>query len=95
MIFLDGVFDFSVVFSIGSEPLHQMANAHGTATEPVDGDEDNAPDASGKGISRKDPVQLTDPMMLLLATTIFDQYGKKCEVLAVTTRQIRYMKCSS
>ena len=53
-----------------------MANAHGTATEPVDGDEDNAPDASGKGISRKDPVQLTDPMMLLLATTIFDQYGK-------------------
>ena len=50
-----------------------MANAHGTATEPVDGDEDNAPDASGKGISRKDPVQLTDPMMLLLATTIFDR----------------------
>jgi hypothetical protein len=30
-----------------------MANVHGTATEPVDGDEDNAPDASGKGISRK------------------------------------------
>jgi hypothetical protein len=43
----------------------------------------------GKGNSRKDPVQLTDPMMLLLATTIFDQYGKKSEVLAVTTRQIR------
>ncbi len=51
--------------------------------------------ASGKEISRKDPVQLTDPMMLLLATTIFDQYGKKSEVLAVTTRQIRYMNCSS
>jgi hypothetical protein len=49
-----------------------MANAHGTATEPVDGDEDNAPDASGKGNSRKDPLQSTDPIMLLLATTIFD-----------------------
>jgi hypothetical protein len=72
-----------------------MANAHGTATEPVDGDEDNAPDASEKGNSRKFPLQSTDPMMLLLATAIFDQYGKISEVLAVTTRQIRYMKCSS
>jgi hypothetical protein len=27
-----------------------MANAHGTATEPVDGDEDNVPDALGKEI---------------------------------------------
>jgi hypothetical protein len=35
LIFLDGVFDFSIVFSIGSEPLHQMANAHGTATEQM------------------------------------------------------------
>jgi hypothetical protein len=51
-----------------------MANAHGTATEPVDGDEDNAPDARGKGNLRKDPVQLTDSMMLLLANAIFNQY---------------------
>jgi hypothetical protein len=49
-----------------------MANAHDTATEPVDGNEDNAPDASGKANSRKDPLQSTDPIMLLLATTIFD-----------------------
>ena len=92
MIFLDGVFDFSVVFSIGSEPLHPMANAHGTATEPVDGDEDNAPDASGKGLSRKDLVQLTDPMMLLLQTCCLTPSSinmeKNSEVLAVTTRQI-------
>jgi hypothetical protein len=72
-----------------------MVNVHGTATEPLDGNEDNAPDARKKGNSRKDPVQLTDPMMSLLATTIFDQYEKKSEVLAVTTRQIRYMNFSS
>jgi hypothetical protein len=70
-----------------------MANMYGTATEPFDGD--NVPDAHGKGNSRKDLVQLTDPTILLLATTILDQYGKISEVLAVTTRQISYMKCSS
>jgi hypothetical protein len=72
-----------------------LGNADGRATEPLDGDEDNMPDAHGKGNSRKNPVQLTDPKMLLLATTIFVEYGKNSEVLAVKARQIRYMKCSS
>jgi hypothetical protein len=67
--FFDAIVDFSVVYSTRSKSLYQMANMHGAATEPVDGDEDDAPDAHRTENSRKDPVQLRDLMMLLLANT--------------------------
>jgi hypothetical protein len=88
--FLMKFFDFTVVFSICLEPSHLTVNMHGAATEPVNGDGDNMPDAHGKGNSRKDPVQLTD-----VAGQHHLQCGNFSVVLAITTRQISYMKCSS
>jgi hypothetical protein len=58
-----------------------MASTGGAAREPVDGDEDNSLDAQGKAKPRKTPVPFTDAMMLLLANTISDHYGKYSAVL--------------